>query len=105
MKILPIQGPREAGTLERFLREARTAAGLHHTNIVPVFDVGQVNGIPYYAMQLIEGRSLDKVIGGQWPVVSDPVTATGDWQPDAGRDDVTKKVDGPAASSTTSTRH
>jgi WD40 repeat protein/serine/threonine protein kinase len=67
LKVLPIQGPEQAGRLERFLREAQTAAGLHHTNIVPVFDVGQVNGVPYYAMQLISGRSLDKL--GQ---VSDP---------------------------------
>src|SRR5262245_35873087 len=52
--------PRElaAARLERFLREARTAAALHHTNIVPVFDVGQVDGVPYYAMQLIDGTPL-----------------------------------------------
>src|SRR5262245_20983592 len=40
LKVLPIQGPRDATNLERFLREAQTAAALHHTNIVPVFDVG-----------------------------------------------------------------
>ncbi|HUR55956.1 MAG TPA: protein kinase, partial [Gemmataceae bacterium] len=52
--------PRElaAGRLERFLREARTAAALHHTNIVPVFDVGQVDGVPYFAMQFIDGHPL-----------------------------------------------
>src|SRR5262249_58631236 len=61
LKVLPVRGPREAGQLERFLREAQTAAGLHHTNIVPVFDVGQVHGTPYYAMQYIEGRGLDRV--------------------------------------------
>jgi WD40 repeat protein len=44
---------------DRFLREARTAASLHHTNIVPVFDSGSADGHLYYAMQLIEGRSLD----------------------------------------------
>src|SRR5438132_888740 len=56
--------PRElaADRLDRFLREAQTAAALHHTNIVPVFDVGQVNGIPYYAMQFIDGRGLDRVL-------------------------------------------
>ena len=53
--------PRELASnrLERFLREARTAAALHHTNIVPVFDVGQVDGVPYFAMQFIDGRPLD----------------------------------------------
>ena len=45
----------------RFLNEAKTAAGLHHTHIVPVFDVGQVGGLCYYAMQRIEGSGLDRV--------------------------------------------
>lgn len=62
LKVLPIRGPQEAGHLERFFREARTAASLHHTNIVPVFDVGQVGGLPYYAMELITGRGLDEVL-------------------------------------------
>ncbi len=62
LKVLPVRGPRPAVQLERFLREARTAAGLHHTNIVPVLDVGQVAGIPYYAMPFIEGRGLDQVL-------------------------------------------
>ena len=59
LKVLTAEGSPDAMHLERFLREAQTAAGLHHTNIVPVFDVGQVGGVPYYAMQLIEGSSLD----------------------------------------------
>src|SRR5262245_2282846 len=67
LKVLPVRGPREAGQLERFLREAQTAAGLHHTNIVPVFDVGQAHGTPYYAMQYIEGRGLDRVLPGAAP--------------------------------------
>jgi serine/threonine protein kinase/WD40 repeat protein len=62
LKVLPVQGPRDASHLERFLREAQTAAALHHTNIVPVFDVGQIEGIPYYAMQFIEGCGLDRVM-------------------------------------------
>ena len=47
---------------ERFRREARVAAGLHHTNIVPVFDVGERNGLSYYAMQLIDGLPLSDVV-------------------------------------------
>src|SRR5262249_34926720 len=62
LKVLAHGAPSDARSLERFLREARTAAGLHHTNIVPVFDVGQVEGTVYYAMQLIEGIGLDEVL-------------------------------------------
>jgi eukaryotic-like serine/threonine-protein kinase len=56
------QGSADASHLDRFIREARTAAGLHHTNIVPALDVGQIAGIPYYAVQYIEGRSPDLVL-------------------------------------------
>jgi eukaryotic-like serine/threonine-protein kinase len=62
LKVLAVRSMAEAGYLERFFREARTAAGLHHTNIVPVFDVGQVADTPYYAMQYIEGRGLNEVL-------------------------------------------
>jgi len=48
--------------LQRFEREARTAAGLHHTNIVPVFGVGEQDGLHYYVMQVIHGISLDEVV-------------------------------------------
>lgn len=42
----------------RFLREARAAGGLSHPNIVVVHDVGEIDGRPYMAMELIEGTSL-----------------------------------------------
>jgi tetratricopeptide (TPR) repeat protein len=48
--------------VERFRREAEAAAKLHHTNIVPVYATGEQNGTPFYAMELIEGPSLDHVI-------------------------------------------
>jgi hypothetical protein len=41
---------------ERFRREAKSAARLHHTNIVPVFEVGRDGDVSFYAMQLIQGR-------------------------------------------------
>ncbi|MFN0054942.1 MAG: protein kinase domain-containing protein [Planctomycetales bacterium] len=64
LKVLLLPSTQSSEQLERFLREARTAASLHHTNIVPVFDVGQSGGVPYYAMQYIEGEGLDRVIRG-----------------------------------------
>jgi eukaryotic-like serine/threonine-protein kinase len=48
--------------LIRFQREARAAALLHHTNIVPVFAVGADDDVHYYAMQYIHGRNLDSVL-------------------------------------------
>lgn len=47
---------------QRFQREACAAAGLHHTNIVPVFGAGIEQGTPYYIMQLIDGISLDQFL-------------------------------------------
>ena len=48
--------------LRRFHNEARSAAQLHHTNIVPVFDYGEHDGVCYYAMQFIAGHGLDHVL-------------------------------------------
>jgi serine/threonine protein kinase len=46
----------------RFVREARTAGRLHHTNIVPILGVGEQEGLDYLVMQFIEGVGLDSVI-------------------------------------------
>jgi eukaryotic-like serine/threonine-protein kinase len=48
--------------VRRFQKEARSAAKLHHTNIVPVFDYGEQDGVCYYAMQCITGVGLEKVL-------------------------------------------
>jgi WD40 repeat protein/serine/threonine protein kinase/tetratricopeptide (TPR) repeat protein len=62
LKVLTGQGTGDARARERFRREARSAARLHHTNIVPVFEVGQDGDTCYYAMQFIPGQGLDQVI-------------------------------------------
>ena len=51
-------------SIRRFRREAETVARLHHTNIVPVFGVGDEKGLHYYVMQLIDGQPLNEVITG-----------------------------------------
>jgi serine/threonine-protein kinase len=48
---------------QRLLREARAAATLVHPNVAAIFDVGDVDGVPYIAMELVEGRSLRSYIG------------------------------------------
>jgi WD40 repeat protein/serine/threonine protein kinase/tetratricopeptide (TPR) repeat protein len=62
LKVLPRQALLKATYLERFRREAKAAAKLHHTNIVPVFGVGECDGTYFYAMQFIRGEGLDKVL-------------------------------------------
>jgi eukaryotic-like serine/threonine-protein kinase len=48
--------------LQRFKNEARAAAHLHHSNIVPIYSVGCERGVHFYAMQFIDGQSLSAVI-------------------------------------------
>src|SRR3954452_23320646 len=62
LKVLAIHSLSNPAHLARFEREARAAARLHHTNIVPVFGVGDQDGLHYYVMQFIPGLGLDEVI-------------------------------------------
>ena len=58
LKVLRYGAAADSEAMQRFQREAETVATLHHTNIVPIFAIGCENGVNYYAMQFIEGRSL-----------------------------------------------
>ncbi len=62
IKVLPAHLFANEKLRQRFRREAQAAARLHHTNIVPVFNVGETQGLCYYVMQLIAGRGLDVVL-------------------------------------------
>jgi WD40 repeat protein/serine/threonine protein kinase/tetratricopeptide (TPR) repeat protein len=62
IKVLPSHALLDPRQLSRFQREARSAARLHHTNIVPVFGVGEQDGLHYYVMQFIHGLGLDTVL-------------------------------------------
>ena len=62
LKVLPRQMFVNDSQRRRFEREAKAAAKLHHTNIVPVFGVGEQAGMPYYVMQFIQGLGLNDVL-------------------------------------------
>jgi serine/threonine-protein kinase len=62
LKILYPQYSSDRTQIERFEREAVLAAGLDHANIVPIYDVGEANGLVYIAMKLLGGPSLADVL-------------------------------------------
>jgi tetratricopeptide (TPR) repeat protein len=65
LKVLPFAATMDQRHLQRFHNEARAAACLHHTNIVPVHFVGCERSVHFYAMQFIEGQSLAELIAAQ----------------------------------------
>jgi eukaryotic-like serine/threonine-protein kinase len=64
LKVLHDNFARDREFVERFRREASSAAGLQHPNVVGVFDRGEVDDTYYIAMELIEGSSLRELISG-----------------------------------------
>jgi serine/threonine protein kinase len=58
------------GAKERFLREARAAAALEHECVVPIYYVGEADGLPFLAMPVLKGKDLGghlKANGGRLP--------------------------------------
>jgi TolB-like protein/Tfp pilus assembly protein PilF len=62
LKVLPAEMARDAERLARFQREARAVAALNHPNIVTIFSVEESEGIHFLTMELVEGKSLDRLI-------------------------------------------
>ncbi len=68
LKILPRKLARNEAYVQRFLREARSAARLNHPNIVQAIDVGYADGYYYFAMEFVEGRTLSDIIEADGPL-------------------------------------
>jgi TolB-like protein/Tfp pilus assembly protein PilF len=62
LKVLPEEFSDDPQRLDRFEREARAVAALNHPHIVTIYSVEEAEGIRFLTMELIEGRSLDKLI-------------------------------------------
>src|SRR5215212_10485107 len=68
IKVLPSHLARSAESRERFLREARTAAGLSHPHIVPIHRVGEADGFVFFVMSYVEGETLGERLRTQGPL-------------------------------------
>ena len=58
IKVLPLHLAEQPEARERFLREARTAAGLSHPHVVPIHRVGEASGFVFFVMSYIAGQTL-----------------------------------------------
>ena len=68
IKVLPSHLARPRESRERFLREARTAAGLSHPHIVPIHRVGEAGGFVFFVMSYVEGETLGERLRTRGPL-------------------------------------
>jgi serine/threonine-protein kinase len=65
LKTLTSGIPNDPQVLERFYREARSAAALQHPNVVTIYDLGHEGSIPFIAMELVDGQNLTELIANR----------------------------------------
>ncbi len=63
LKVLPPEKVADHERRQRFVREARAASALNHPNIVTVYDIDQADGVDFIAMEYVEGKTLDDLVG------------------------------------------
>ncbi len=65
IKVLPEELTAKQGNLKRFEREARLASSLDHPNICTIFDLNEIDGVHFIAMQYVEGRNVRQLVNGK----------------------------------------
>ena len=67
LKVIHARGEEDRERVQRFLREAQSAARLHHPGIVPIHDVGQDGGLCWYSMERVVGQTFEAWVTTQRP--------------------------------------
>ena len=65
LKILSAEVARDQQRLYRFMQEARAASALAHPNVAHIYEIGEIEGMHFIAMEYVEGVALDKKVAGQ----------------------------------------
>ena len=73
LKLLDTRLAEDEDYRKRFIRESRLAAGLYHPNIVPIYDAGEAEGLPYIMMHFVQGLDLAETIAAEGPLPPDRV--------------------------------
>jgi serine/threonine-protein kinase len=73
LKVLHPHLTQDAGTVERFRREAQLAARLTHPNIVSIYDIAGRSGLLWYTMELVDGPNLGQLVAADGPMPVDRV--------------------------------
>jgi serine/threonine protein kinase len=71
LKLLARELTEDRAFRERFVRESRLAASLNHPNVVPIFDAGEWEGLPYIAMRYVDGPDLKQLLEERGPLAPD----------------------------------
>src|SRR6476620_2755791 len=77
LKVLFPEFAADRSFVERFRREARSAANLSHPNIVSIYDWGEEEGTYFIVMEYIEGRTLGQIIRSEGPLLADRAAEIG----------------------------
>jgi beta-lactam-binding protein with PASTA domain len=77
IKVLHRRFAQDQEFVERFRREAKSAAGLNHPNVVGVFDRGEHEGTYYIAMEFLQGQTLKDIVGAEAPLRQERVIDLG----------------------------